>query len=217
MSTYAIIPARGGSKGVHKKNLHPLNGKPLLFYSISAALGSKLIDEVYVSSDDSEILEYSQSVGAKTILRPPELSTDTASSEEALIHFAENVEFENLIFLQATSPLMTAGLLDEAINVFIESDYTSVVSVFEDHGFWWNYDEPLYNPMNRHMRQENKRKKYKESGMFYITSKKALLNSRCRFSGKTNSFVHSKIVGYDIDDLDDFKIVESIMEKVNVV
>ena len=202
---------------MHKKNLHPLCGKPLLYYSITAAINASLIDEVYVSSDDNEILDYAKSVGAKTIKRPDEISTDTSSSEDALIHFAENVDFENLIFLQATSPLMTSTILDDALGVFMSQDYTSIVSVFEDHGFWWNYDEPLYNPMNRHMRQENKRKKYKESGMFYITSKKSLLSSRCRFSGKTNSFVHSKIVGYDIDDLDDFKIVESIMEKINVV
>ena len=217
MTTYAIIPARGGSKGVHKKNLHLLNGKPLLYYSICAALGSKLIDDVYVSSDDNEILEYASSAGARTIQRPAELSTDSASSECALIHFAENVEFDNLVFLQATSPLMTASILDDAMKVFLSGKYSSVVSVFEDHGFWWNYDEPLYNPMKRHMRQENKNKRYKESGMFYITSKKDLLSSRCRFSGKSHSFVHSKIVGYDIDDLDDFKIVESIMEKINVI
>ena len=217
MSTYAIIPARGGSKGVHKKNLHPLNGKPLLYYSITAALNASLVDDVYVSSDDEEILNYAASIGAKTIKRPLELSTDTSSSEDALIHFAQNVEFENLIFLQATSPLMTPDILDDALGVFISQDYSSIVSVFEDHGFWWYHDEPLYNPMKRHMRQENKNKKYKESGMFYITSKKDLLYSGCRFSGKAHSFVHSKIVGYDIDDLDDFKIVESIMEKINVV
>ncbi len=217
MTTYAIIPARGGSKGVHKKNLYPLNGKPLLYYSICAALGSNLIDDVYVSSDDNEILEYAASAGARTILRPPELSTDSASSEGALIHFAENVEFDNLIFLQATSPLMTSEILDDAMEVFLQGKYSSVVSVFEDHGFWWRYDEPLYNPMKRHMRQENTNKRYKESGMFYITSKKDLLSSKCRFSGKAHSFVHSKIVGYDIDDLDDFKIVESIMEKINVI
>jgi len=216
MSIFAVIPARGGSKGVHKKNLHLLNGKPLLHYSISAALSSKLIDDVYVSSDDDEILEYATSIGARTIMRPPHLSTDCASSEGALIHFAENVEFDHLIFLQATSPLMTSDILDKAMKVYLEGNYDSVVSVFEDHGFWWHYDEPLYNPMNRHMRQENTNKKYKESGMFYITSRHSLLDSKCRFSGKSHSFVHSKIVGYDIDDLDDFKIVEAIMEKLNV-
>ena len=163
MSTYAVIPARGGSKGVHKKNLHPLNGKPLLYYSVTAALEASLIDEVYVSSDDDEILSYAMTLGAKTIKRPEEISSDTSSSEDALIHFAENVEFENLIFLQATSPLMTPTILDEAMAAFISQGYTSVVSVFEDHGFWWHYDEPLYNPMKRHMRQENKNKKYKRN------------------------------------------------------
>jgi N-acylneuraminate cytidylyltransferase len=216
MSVFAIIPARGGSKGVPKKNLHMLNGKPLLHYSISAALSSNLIDDVYVSSDDNEILEYATSSGARTILRPSHLSTDSASSESALIHFAENVEFDHLVFLQATSPLMTSEILDSAMSVYLEGNYDSVVSVFEDHGFWWYPDEPLYDPMNRHMRQENTNKKYKESGMFYITSKAALLSSKCRFSGKSHSFVHSRIVGYDIDDLDDFKIVEAIMEKLNV-
>jgi len=216
VTTYAIIPARGGSKGVHKKNLHLLNGKPLLHYSIKTALNTTLIDKVYVSSDDDEILEYAKEQGAMTIKRPKSLSTDASTSETALLHFAENVEFDHLIFLQATSPLMTVELLEAALSIHIKGKYDSVVSVFEDHGFWWNYDEPLYNPMNRHMRQENTNKRYKESGMFYITSKAALLESKCRFSGNSHSFVHSRIVGYDIDDLDDFKIVEAIMEKLDV-
>jgi N-acylneuraminate cytidylyltransferase len=216
MKIFAVIPARGGSKGVLKKNLYPLNGKPLLHYSINAALSCPLIDAVYISSDDNEILDYAEDEGARTIKRPTEISTDTSTSESALLHFAENVEFDHLIFLQATSPLMTPELLEAALSVYIRGKYDSVVSVFEDHGFWWYYDDPLYNPMNRHMRQENANKRYKESGMFYITSKKALLESKCRFSGKSHSFVHSRIVGYDIDDLDDFKIVEAIMEKLNV-
>jgi len=214
MSIISIIPARGGSKGVPRKNLHILNGKPLLYYSVTASKKSRLIDKTYVSSDDAEILEYAQSLGVDIIKRPPNLATDTTPSELSLLHLAAHVEFKHLVFLQATAPLVTPDLIDSAIDSYMGGHYDSLVSVYKDYGFWWEKDRPLYDPKNRKMRQDmRKNLKFIESGMFYITSRKALLESKCRISGKCHTFVHDKAVGYDINDLDDFSIVEFMMEK----
>ena len=94
----SIIPARKGSKGIPNKNLISLCGKPLIHYAIQASQQS-IVEETWVSSDSDEILSISKKLGAKTIIRPKELSGDNASSESALIHFAENVEFDILVFI----------------------------------------------------------------------------------------------------------------------
>src|SRR3989344_5617619 len=101
----AIIPARGGSRGIPHKNIVDLAGKPLIAYSIEAAKNSKYISEVYVSTDDQAIAETSKKFGAKIIKRPAEMATSKAKSEEALLHFAEQVDFDVLVFLQCTSAL----------------------------------------------------------------------------------------------------------------
>ncbi len=94
----SIIPARGGSKRIPKKNLIKINGKPLIYYMIKASLESK-VDETWVSSEDDEILRVAKKYGAKIIKRPEELATDTSSSESVLLHFADNCSFDILVFL----------------------------------------------------------------------------------------------------------------------
>ena len=102
MKVVSIIPARKGSKGIKNKNLIDLCGKPLINYSLEASLKS-LVEETWVSSDSEEILEISKNLGAKTIKRPKELCNDDSSSESALIHFAKNVDFDILVFIQCQS------------------------------------------------------------------------------------------------------------------
>ena len=101
MKTVALIPARGGSKGVQNKNIRLLNDEPLIFYSITAAKYSN-VDEVWVSTDSGAIKSASLSVGAKVIDRPKELAGDNSRSEDALLHFCESEEFDRLVFIQAT-------------------------------------------------------------------------------------------------------------------
>ena len=128
MKIVSLIPARKGSKGIKNKNLIDLCGKPLIHYSIQASISS-LVDETWVSSDSDEILEISKSLGSNIIKRPRELSEDTSTSESVLIHFAKNIDFDILVFIQCTVPLIKS----EDINKGIEkmNNFDSVVSVTE--------------------------------------------------------------------------------------
>jgi len=207
----AVIPARGGSKGIPKKNLTELNGKPLLYYSVAACMDSHLIDETWVSSDDEEILTYAKSLGAMTIKRPSSICKDTSSSESALLHFAANVEFNTMLFVQATSPLITSNLVTRAMTYYNKNlELDSLVSGHADHGFWWSNGRPLFDPGNRPTRQQQG-DLYKESGMFYITSRQALLESGCRYSGKSEIYPVGKIMSLEVDTEEDLKLIEFIM------
>ena len=210
MKVVALIPARGGSKGIPRKNLKSLCGMPLIGYSIIAAQKCDLIDEVWVSSDDEEILSYSKSLNANTLKRPKDISTDTSSSEDALIHFSNHVDFDILVFLQATSPLVESTFLSEAINLQKRKDVDSVVACTLDHGFWWSNSTPHYDLEKRKMRQE-KGELMRETGMFFITSRNAILETRCRLSGNISCYEIPKWASFEVDDTIDFKIVESIM------
>ena len=209
----AIIPARGGSKGIPRKNLASLNGKPLLYYSVTACLNSSLVDETWVSSDDDEILEYATSLGANVIKRPQSICKDTSSSESALLHLADNVGFDTLLFVQATSPLVTVDIITSALCHYNNNkDLDSLVSGHIDHGFWWQSGQPLFDPINRPTRQQQG-DLYKESGMFYITSRKALLESGCRYSGKAKIYPIDKMSALEIDTEEDLKLIELIMRR----
>jgi CMP-N-acetylneuraminic acid synthetase len=144
MKILCIIPARGGSKGIPRKNIKPLLGKPLIVYTIEAALKSRLIDRVIVSTDDSEIAEISKKYGAEAPFeRPEEASTDTAPAVDVIVHaldwLRENENYlpDAVIYLQPTSPLRTVKHIDEAITIFTDDpDAESLVSVIKPpHNF----------------------------------------------------------------------------------
>ena len=129
----SLILARGGSKGIPGKNIIDLNGKPLIAYSIEASLASG-VDEPWVSTDDPEIAMASREYGAKVIDRPSELAQDTSKSEDALNHFADNKEFDSMVFIQPTSPMIQPGDIDEALQmVRPNGKYDSVFTVTEEH------------------------------------------------------------------------------------
>ena len=213
--TVAFIPARGGSKGIPKKNLVDLNGKPLLHYAIDAAKNTLKIDEVWVSSDSEEIINFSRSQGAKTLKRPDHLCHDNATSESAIEHFCESVHFDTMVFIQATSPLITSNVLDNALEAHFEDNRDSTVSGFLDHGFWWNDSGPMFDPMNRPTRQMQGNM-YKESGMFYITSKERFLASKCRYSGVSKIYEVDRISSLEVDSYEDLKLIEHIIRSRDV-
>ena len=124
----AIIPARGGSKRLPRKNVLDLNGKPLIAWSIEAGVKSSYINKVLVSSDDSEILEISKQYGAEIIIRPDELASDTATTFDAIKHSIENSEpYDYVILLQPTSPLRDTKQINEAIDLLIEKNADAIV------------------------------------------------------------------------------------------
>lgn len=211
----AFIPARGGSKGIPKKNLANLNGKPLLYYSIESAKNTSKIDEVWVSSDSEEIINFSKLQGVKTLKRPEHLCHDSATSESAIEHFCENVEFDTMVFIQATSPLISNTILDDALTAHFSDERDSTVSGFLDHGFWWNDAGPMFDPLSRPTRQMQGNM-YKESGMFYITSKERFLSSKCRYSGVSKIYEVDRISSLEVDAYEDLKLIEHIIRSRDV-
>ena len=176
----AIIPARGWSKRLPKKNILELHEKPLIAYTIESALKSKYINKVVVSSDDDETLEISKSFGAEFIKRPGELASDTATTFDAIKHTIDNLEeYEYVVLLQPTSPLRNEKHIDEAIEFLEEKQADAIVSVCEmDHSPLWSNTLPKDGNMNNFLRDEvlNKRsqdleKYYRLNGAVYICKK----------------------------------------------
>ena len=132
MDVLALIPARGGSKGIPRKNLAPLAGRPLLAWTIDAALGSRVVTRTVVSTEDGEIAEAGRSLGADVLARPPELAADDTPMQPVILHALEELGApEVLVLLQPTSPLRRAEHVDEAVDLLLATGADSVVSVVE--------------------------------------------------------------------------------------
>src|SRR5574344_33525 len=216
----AIIPARGGSKRLPRKNVLDLCGKPLIAYSIEAGLQSKYIDKIVVSSDDEEILQISKKFGAETIKRPDYLAGDTATTFDAIKHTIENVEkYDYIVLLQPTSPLRNEKHIDEAIELLEEKQADAIVSVCEmDHSPLWSNILPEDGNMRGFLREEilNKRsqdleKYYRLNGAIYICKTYKLLKNKTFFL-KDNIFAYimDRKSSIDIDEEIDFMIANEI-------
>ena len=210
MKVISVIPARGGSKGIPLKNIVSLNGKPLISYTIEASKQSN-VDETWVSTDSSKIASVALEYGAKVIERPEDISTDTSQSEESLLHAARDSEFDVMVFIQPTSPLIESADIDAGLEMMDE--YDSVFSVTKEH--WiprWTMDvKPFeWEIDNRPMRQD-KPETYIENGAFYITKRKNLLESKLRYSGKIGVVEMPLSRSFQIDVRDDLRLVETIL------
>lgn len=221
----AIIPARGGSKRLPRKNILNLCGKPLIAWSVEAGLKSKYIDKVVVSSDDDAILSISNKFGAKTIKRPDKLATDTATTFDAIKHTIENLEKYNyIVLLQPTSPLRDSQHIDEAIELLEEKKADAIISVCEmDHSPLWSNTLPEDGSMNNFLRDDvlNKRsqeleKYYRINGAIYICKTDKLLENKGFFL-KENIFAYimNKESSIDIDEEIDFKMAEALLKETN--
>lgn len=214
LKVVAFIPARGGSKSIPKKNLYPVAGKPLIQYVIEAAKES-FVDEIWISTDDDEILNFGISMGVNVLPRPDELAQDGSSTEDAMLHFADNVSFDIIVMIQPTSPLLEANDIDRGLTIFMNNNYDSVISAVdcEDILIWSKiYGEPInYNRYNRGIRQTRHNDYLIETGGFYITSKENLVNTKCRCSGKTGFCYMGMKKMFEVDTYDDVKIIESLL------
>ncbi|WP_123377657.1 acylneuraminate cytidylyltransferase family protein [Aliarcobacter butzleri] len=211
-----IVPARGGSKRLPRKNMLDLCGKPLIAWSIEAGLNSKYIDKVVVSSDDDEILNISLNFGAETIKRPVELASDTATTFDAIKHAIENVEkYDYIVLLQPTSPLRNEKHIDEAIQLLEEKNADAVVSVCEmEHSPLWSNTLPNDGNMRGFLRKEilNKRsqdleKYYRLNGAIYICKTAKLLEEQSFFlKDSIFGFKMDRKSSVDIDEEIDFRL-----------
>ena len=217
----AIIPARGGSKRLPRKNALDLNGKPLIAYSIEAGLKSEYIDEVVVTSDDNEILDISEEFGSLTIKRPKGLASDTATTFDAIKHTIKNIRNHDfVVLLQPTSPLRNEKHIDRAIELLDNKNANAVVSVCEtDHSPLWSNTLPADLSMSNFLSDEiaNKRSQdlpiyYRLNGAIYICKTDKLLEEESFFlKEKIYGMIMDRESSIDIDEKIDFKIAEAIL------
>ena len=221
-SIITIILARGGSKGVLKKNIKLLVDTPLIAHSILDAQESKLVDYIFVSTDDEEILQVSQKYGAEIIKRPPELASDTASSESALIHALTEIESQGIIvdivvFLQCTSPIRTGEDIDRAIIQLQKEKADSLLSVSPSHRFLWQKNDGIAQSINydyrNRLRRQDMQPQYVENGSIYIFKPWVLKELNNRLGGKISLFEMREEAAWEIDSLFDFQIVESLLKQ----
>jgi len=219
----AIIPARGGSKRLPRKNILDLNGKPLISYSIEEALKSKYIDKVVVSSDDDEILEVSLKSGAVVLKRPNFLATDRSSTFDAIEHaISKNKAYDYIVLLQPTSPLRMVSHIDEAIEKLESKDADAIVSVCEvEHSPLWMNTIPDNGNMDlfikediKNIRSQDLKTFFRLNGAIYICKKDRLLKEKTFFF-KNNIFSYEMEWKYsvDIDTFYDFKLAEIILSE----
>jgi N-acylneuraminate cytidylyltransferase len=222
MKCYAIVPARGGSKGIPRKNVRMLAGKPLIAHSILDAREARLIDKVYVSTDDLEIAEVSRKYGAEVIDRPKKFASDTASSESALIHALSEIEKLDtspdwLVFLQCTSPIRAGADIDRAIAQLQDENADSLLSVSPSHRFLWEEVDGVAKSINydyRHrQRRQDMKPQYVENGSIYIFKPWVLKDLENRLGGKVSMFLMSEAAGWEIDSILDFEIAEFLLNK----
>ncbi len=217
----AVIPARGGSKGVPRKNVLPLAGKPLIAHNIQAALASATIDRVVVSTDDAEIAAVSRAWGAEVVDRPVELSGDAASSEAALIHVLETLAATEgyrpdiLVFLQCTSPLTATEDMDATAQAVIDGADTAL-AVIPFHYFLWKPDGTGVNHDKsvRLMRQQREAE-FLETGAVYAMRVDGFLAAKHRFFGRTAMVEIPVERRLEIDDEADFRLAEERMGRLN--
>lgn len=218
----AIIPARGGSRGLPRKNVLPLNGLPLIAYSILSAKETPEIGDIVVTSDNEEILTVARGFGAETVVRPPELSGDVIMPDAALLHALEKYrswgrpEPEWVVFLQPTSPLRFKGSISNAIRKAHSSGADSLLSVNATHGFLWR--ETPGGPISfsydhrARPRRHDAPKDFIENGSLYVMRPDVLRTTKDRFGKKIALYEMSEWEGYQVDTPAEFVWLETLIK-----
>ena len=216
----AIIPARGGSKGVPHKNIRPVGGVPLIQRSVHALGQIPSIDRTYVSTDDPTIGQVAHAAGASIIRRPDELATDTATSEAALLHALDTIRDRFgrypsiLAFVQATSPFIPEGELAEAIARVRDGDEDVVFSAVRNDHFLWRVDEHGAYGVNHDKsfrpRRQEREPEWRETGAFYIISVPGFLEARHRFFGRVGIEEVPEDDSIEIDTEEELTIADAI-------
>ena len=222
----ALIPLRGGSKGIPNKNIKMIAGKPLCAWVIESAVGAESIEQVYVSTESAEIKRVVNEINQqfqddkakknklKIIDRPEALASDTASTEVVMLHFMENIEFDVLLTIQATSPMLSSDDLEQAIKQFKQQNLDSMLTAVEIKRFFWDYDAHAvnYDPCNRPRRQDFDGC-LMENGAFYITTRELLKKENCRLGGNIGIYTMSDEAAVELDSPLDWSVMETILSK----
>lgn len=230
MRILCVIPVRGGSKGIPRKNLKPIAGKPLVAWTIDQALEAKAAlagnheMDVIVSTDDVELANIAREYGAEVpFMRPAHLAEDTTATEPVIEHAIEFMTAEGrrpdaVMLLQATSPVRLPGTLERAVRQFAASESDSMVGVIPIGPFIWAATEPptaQYEVMARPRRQELTREtfRYRENGSMYITKTELYETIHNRLGGEIELFLLDEVEGVDIDAMIDFTVAEHQLQQ----
>jgi len=203
----AVIPARGGSKGLPGKNIKLICGKPLIAWSIEAAAEAKEIDRVVVSTDNAEIADVARSCGAEVLIRQAELATDESTTIAVLKNIATEIQdADDFIVLQPTSPLRNKDLIDSCIQLYNQGEYSNLAT-----GFWCKSQE--FGSHNNMRRQDYKGFFYDDGNVYILTRK--LVEQGKWYGKKICRYVISREQNYEIDDEIDFIILDALMRRCN--
>lgn len=221
MKVVAFIPLRGGSKGIPGKNIRPLAGKPLCQWTIEAAVACEAIDRIFVSTDSPVIRATVVGMGfskVEVVDRSPATATDTATTESAMIEFSKSRAFDEIVLIQATSPLLTAKDLEDGIAEYRRVGADSLLSVVPQKRFLWAVEpgKPAspqnYDPLHRPRRQDFQAY-HVENGAFYITRRLGLLEHGCRLFGTMAAHVMPEETFIELDEPADWLAVETMLKE----
>jgi len=232
MKILGIIPARGGSKGVPRKNIKLLHGKPLIAYTSEIALQSKLLDKVIISTNDQEILSVAKELGIETpFKRPEELSLDNSKSIDVVLHALnfykeKGIHYDIICLLQPTNPFRSLNFLNESIEKFINSNCDTLFSALEiphQYNPHWTfkkndkgYLEISTGEKEIISRRQDLPKSYYRDGSIYITKTEIILNRKSFYGDKISYIDASNEININIDTLEDWKKAECVARKLNL-
>lgn len=219
----AVIPARGGSKGIPRKNIRLLAGKPLIAYSIQTALKSKYVDDVVVSTEDAEIAEIAKNYGPEMVRRPTDLAKDNVPLDPVIFHAMNLIEsrrgitYDYVISIQPTSPLLKRETLDRAIVELIDGGYDTLITVRDETHLYWTRKTGKFVPLY----EERKNRQfldpiYRETGALLI-SRRSVITEKSRIGSNVHLFEVPMDENIDIDTYRDWWVAENLLKRLNVV
>lgn len=218
----AFIPVRGGSKSIPLKNIKSLNGKPLVYWTIKAANGAQKVDKVVVATDSQEIKKVVSSFNFDKVEiydRDPKNAQDTSSTESVMLEFIDKAKLnleDKFILIQATSPLLKSNYIDEMLEKLSTSKADSIFSAVREKQFHWIETNDGVEPINYDYKNRPRRQEFQgilaENGACYINSVKNILENNCRISGKIITYEMPTETAYEIDEENDWLIVEALMK-----
>lgn len=219
----AFIPVRGGSKSIPLKNIKLLNGKPLVYWTSKSANDAKCVNKVVIATDSEEIKKVVLGFGFSKVEvydRNSENSTDSASTESVMLEYINSVglnDDDKFILIQATSPMLKSEHIDGMYKKLLESGAESIFSAVREKQFHWFIEGENVRPVNYDYRNRPRRQDFEgliaENGACYINSVSNILRDKCRISEKIITYELPSYTAYEIDELEDWLIVEELMKK----
>lgn len=217
-----IIPARGGSVGIPRKNIIDLAGKPLIAWTLEAAAAAVSIGDIFVSTEDEEIAEISTQYGASVIKRPPELAANDITSEPVLLHALDQLEQTNgippdsFIFIQCTSPLLSAADIDACVETLISEGADSVVAVSEGSYYLWRElsdgtAQPVNHDPSIRLPRQLTEPQFRETGAVYAIRTETFRAEKTRYCGKVALMKMPESRAYEIDTPEDLQLLQSLI------